>query len=278
MTPVRTVASLRRLLEAWRAAGDTVALVPTMGALHDGHRALVDAARERADRVVASLFVNPRQFAPDEDFERYPRNEARDMARFREFGADCVYAPSADVIYPAGYATTVSVAGPARGLESDLRPGFFDGVATVVLRLLLHSGAGMAVFGEKDYQQLLVITRLVRDLDLPVAIVPVATVREADGLAMSSRNAYLDGGQRRRAPRLHAVLQEARCALASGRPPAGVLETGRKDLEDAFDHVDYLELKDSLTLGPAQRSARLLAAVHLGPARLIDNVPVDLPG
>ena len=278
MTPVRTVASLRRLLKEWRADGATVALVPTMGALHDGHRALVDAARERADRVVASLFVNPRQFSPGEDFERYPRNEARDMARFRDFGVDCVYAPSIDAIYGEGFATTVKVAGPGEGLEEEARPGFFGGVATVVLKLLLQSGADVAVFGEKDYQQLLVVTRLVRDLDLEVAIHAVATVREADGLAISSRNAYLDHGQRRLAPRFHATLQEASSALGSGVPPVRALDTARKALEDAFDRVDYLELRDSLGLGPARRSARLLGAVHLGSTRLIDNVPVDLPG
>ncbi len=281
MTLQRTVVGLRRVLEGWRAAGDTIALVPTMGALHDGHLALVSAARERASRVVASLFVNPRQFGPAEDFDRYPRNEAGDMARFLESGVDIVYAPSLNEIYPEDFATTVSLAGPARGLEADHREGFFEGVATVVLKLLIQTGADMVMFGEKDYQQLLVVTRLVRNLDLPVTIIPVATVREADGLAMSSRNAYLAPDERRRAAKLHEVLEETASALETGASPAAVLSDGLKSLDSVFDAVDYLELRDPLTLDPMEslnRRGRLLAATQLGTIRLIDNVAVDFPG
>ncbi len=281
VTPVRTVVGLRRVLEGWRAAGDTIALVPTMGALHDGHIALISTARELASRVVASLFVNPRQFGPDGDFDRYPRDEARDMARFLESGVDTVYAPTLNEIYPEGFTTTVSLLGPARGLEADHREGFFEGVATVVLKLLLQTGADVAMFGEKDYQQLLVVTRLARDLDLPVTIIPVATAREADGLAMSSRNAYLAPDERRRAAGLHEVLEETASALETGASPAAALSDGLKSLDSVFDAVDYLELRDPLTLDPMEslnRRGRLLAAVHLGTTRLIDNVAVDFPG
>ena len=280
MTPVRAVVGLRRVLEEWRAAGDTIALVPTMGALHDGHVALISKAKELASRVVASLFVNPRQFGPDEDFNRYPSDETRDMAQFHESGVDIVYAPSLNEIYPQGFATTVSLSGPARGLEADHRAGFFEGVATVVLKLLLQTGADMAMFGEKDYQQLLVVTRLARDLDLPVAIIPVATVRETDGLAMSSRNAYLAPDERCRAARLHEVLEETASALETGASPAAVLAVGLRSLDSVFDAVDYLELRDPHTLDPMEslnRRGRLLAAVHLGTTRLIDNVAVDFP-
>ena len=281
MTPVRTVVGLRRILEGWRVAGDTVALVPTMGGLHDGHMALISEASELAGRVVASLFVNPRQFGPAEDFDRYPRDEARDMARFLESGVDMVYAPTLNEIYPEGFATAVSLTGPARGLEADHREGFFEGIATVVLKLLLQTGADMAMFGEKDYQQLLVVTRLVRDLDLPVTIIPVATVREADGLAMSSRNAYLAPDERRRAARLHEILEETARTLETGASPAAVLIDGLKSLDSVFDAVDYLELRDPLTLDPLEsldRRGRLLAAARLGTTRLIDNVAVDFPG
>ncbi|MDE0417738.1 MAG: pantoate--beta-alanine ligase [bacterium] len=281
MTPVRTVAALRRQLDEWRVAGDTVALVPTMGALHDGHMALVRVARERACRVVASLFVNPAQFAPGEDFACYPRDEAGDVARFLEAGVDLVYAPGTQDMYPQGFATTVTPGGAAQGLEADYREGFFSGVATVVLKLFMQTGADVAVFGEKDFQQLVVVRQMVRDLDLRIDIVSVATVREADGLAMSSRNAYLGAEDRRRAAGLFRILTETRDVLDRGEPAAAAIADASRSLRAAFDAVDYLSLRDSVTLGVVEtqtRAARLLSAVRLGGTRLIDNVAVTLPG
>ncbi len=274
---VRSAAELRRSVAAWRAAGERVALVPTMGALHGGHLSLMALARRRADRSVASLFVNPRQFGPGEDAARYPRDEAGDARLLREAGVDLLYAPGAGAIYPPGFATLVSVAGPARGLEADHRPGFFDGVATVVAKLLAQALPDEAIFGEKDYQQLLVVRRLALDLDLPTRIVAAPTAREADGLAMSSRNAWLDADGRRRAPALYRALETAAAALAAGAPPAATLAAGLAALRAAFDRVDYLEWRDAATLAPlaaAERPGRLLAAVRLGPVRLIDNLAV----
>lgn len=281
MTPVRTVAALRRQLDEWRVAGDTIALVPTMGALHDGHLALVRAARERACRVVASLFVNPTQFAPGEDFARYPRDEAGDVARFLDAGVDLVYAPGREDMYPPGFATAVTPSGAARGLEADYREGFFSGVATVVLKLFAQTGADAAVFGEKDYQQLVVVKQMVRDLDLRIDIVPVATVREADGLAMSSRNAYLGATERERAAGLFRILTETRGVLGEGKPPDVAVRNASRRLEAAFDAVDYLALRDPVSLDAVETrasTARLLSAVRLGGTRLIDNVAVTLPG
>ena len=281
MTPVRTVAALRRQLDEWRVASDTIALVPTMGALHDGHLALVRAARERARRVVASLFVNPTQFAPGEDFTRYPRDETGDMADFRSAGVDLVYAPGTEDMYPSGFATTVTPGGAAQGLEANHREGFFSGVATVVLKLFMQTGADVAVFGEKDYQQLVVVKQMVRDLDLRIDIVPVATVREADGLAMSSRNAYLGAQDRHRAAGLFRILMETRGVLGEGEPPDIAVRNASRRLEAAFDAVDYLSLRDPVTLGVVETqasAARLLSAVRLGGTRLIDNVAVTLPG
>ena len=281
MTPVRTVAALRRQLDEWRVAGDTVGLVPTMGALHDGHMALVRVARERACRVVASLFVNPAQFAPGEDFASYPRDEASDVARFLDAGVDLVYAPETQDMYPQGFATTVTPGGAAQGLEADYREGFFSGVATVVLKLFMQTGADVAVFGEKDYQQLVVVKQMVRDLDLRIDIVPVATVREADGLAMSSRNAYLGAEERHRAARLFRILTQTRDALGRGEPADTAIVDASRRLETAFDAVDYLSLRDPVTLGAVETkipAARLLSAVRLGGTRLIDNVAVTLPG
>ncbi len=281
MTPVRTVAALRLQLDEWRVAGDTIVLVPTMGALHDGHLALVRVARERARRVVASLFVNPAQFAPGEDFASYPRNEAEDMACFLDAGVDLVYAPEAQDMYPEGFATTVTPGGAAQGLEADYREGFFSGVATVVLKLFMQTRADAAVFGEKDYQQLVVVNQMVRDLDLGIDIVPVATVREADGLAMSSRNVYLGAEDRHRAAGLFRILLETRDVLGGGEPPDTAIRNALRRLEAAFDAVDYLSLRDPVTLGVVEtraRAARLLSAVRLGGTRLIDNVAVTLPG
>lgn len=280
---VRTVAELRARVAAWRAAGLKVGLVPTMGALHAGHLSLVTAARREADRVVASVFVNPTQFGPTEDFSAYPRQEARDALMLAEAGAHLLYAPSVGEMYPEGFATTVSVAGLSEGLCGDVRPGHFQGVATVVSKLLLQALPDVAVFGEKDYQQLQVIRRVVRDLDIPVAVRGAATVREADGLAMSSRNAYLTAAERAVAPALHRVLSGLADRLAGGGEVAApLLDHGRRDLLAAgFAAVDYVELRDAATLAPldrADRPARLLAAVRLGKARLIDNVAVGWGG
>ncbi len=274
----RTVAALRAVVAEWRRQGRRVALVPTMGALHAGHLSLVRLALERAERVVASVFVNPAQFGPNEDFASYPRGEADDAARLRETGAHLMFAPAVEEMYPPGFATTVSVAGVSEGLCGAHRPGHFEGVATVVTKLLLQALPDMAVFGEKDYQQLMVIRRLTRDLDIPVEIVGGATVREADGLALSSRNAYLSPEERRIAPALYRALAETAAALAAGEEAPLLLARAREAvLAAGFRDVEYLELRDAETLAPldrAARPARLLAAARLGRTRLIDNVPV----
>ena len=277
MLTLRQVAELRSTLDGWRAAGQTVALVPTMGALHAGHLSLVAIARAHADRVVASLFVNPRQFAPGEDFASYPRNEAGDAAAFAAAGIDLLWAPDTTAMYPPGFALTLVPEGPALGLEADIRPGFFAGVATVVAKLFTQTGADVAVFGEKDWQQLQVIARMTADLDLRTRILSGATVREPDGLAMSSRNAYLSPQERARAAALHAALARASAALAAGDDVAGVLDRERRHLAEVFDALDYLELRTPQALLPLDRltgPARLLAAVRLGATRLIDNLAV----
>ncbi len=278
MLRLDTVAALRGAVEPWRAAGETVALVPTMGALHRGHLALVEEGLRRCNRVVVSIFVNPTQFGPGEDLASYPRDEADDMAALAALGVDLVFAPPVDEMYPEGFATTVTVARVSEGLCGDIRPAHFPGVATVVAKLLNQCRPDVAVFGEKDYQQLVVIRRLVRDLDIPVEIVGVPTVREADGLAMSSRNAYLSPRERETAGRLNALLGAIAGRIAGGEPPARAVAWGRKRLAaEGFASIDYLELRDAETLAPVDvlgRPARLLAAVRLGAARLIDNVPV----
>ncbi|MCH7931128.1 MAG: pantoate--beta-alanine ligase [Proteobacteria bacterium] len=275
---VDTVADLRRAVDAWRADGHGVGLAPTMGALHAGHLALVEEARRRCPRVVVSVFVNPAQFAPGEDFDEYPRDEAGDMAKLAALGVDLVFAPGRDEIYPAGFATTVTVAGVGDGLCAATRPHFFAGVATVVTKLLVQCLPDVAVFGEKDYQQLVVVRRLARDLDIPVEIVGVPTVREADGLAMSSRNAYLTPDERRIAGGLNVLLADVAGRVARGEAASGALAWGRQRLEGmGFDSIDYLELRDAETLEPVARAirpARVLAAVCIGGARLIDNRPV----
>jgi len=277
----RTVADLRAAVAAWRARGETVALVPTMGALHAGHRALIDAGRRHCRRVVVSLFVNPAQFSPGEDFARYPRDEAADAAFVGAAGADLLYAPAVDAIYPPGFATTVTVAGGlADGLCGPFRPGHFAGVATVVAKLLIQCGADAACFGEKDWQQLQVIRRLGADLDIATRIVGVATVREPDGLALSSRNAYLSPPYRAVAPTLHRAIRDAADAFAGGMPAADATAAAVAALKgDGFDPIDYVAICDAETLQPLDRfeldrPARVFAAARLGPARLIDNVPV----
>jgi pantoate--beta-alanine ligase len=277
----RSVAALHQTVAVWRARRERVGLVPTMGAIHDGHLALVRAARSQGERVVASLFVNPKQFGPSEDFAAYPRNEAADCAAFRRAGVDLVFIPTVAEMYPPGFATTVQVAGVSEGLDGAHRPGHFDGVATVVAKLLLQCLPDAAYFGEKDYQQLMVVHRLVRDLAIPVRIEGVATVREADGLALSSRNAYLSPVERQIAPLIHRVLRDAASSVV--RQPdavAAALECGITRLGAGGFAVDYLELRGAADLAPMTRlsgPARLLAAAHLGSTRLIDNIPV-LPG
>jgi pantoate--beta-alanine ligase len=274
----RTVAGLRQAVGGWRAKGERVGLVPTMGALHRGHLALVEAARRQCERVVASLFVNPKQFGPREDFAAYPRDEAADLAKFREAGVDLVFAPSVEEMYPPGFASNIRIAGVSEALEGAHRPGHFDGVATVVAKLLLQCLPDAAFFGEKDYQQLMVVRHLVRDLDIPVRIEGVATVREPDGLALSSRNVYLSPEGRRVAPRLHQVMTDTAAALRE-RPDsvASALAAGISALEGVGFVTDYLELRDAADLSPMitlDRPARLLAAARLGRTRLIDNIAV----
>ncbi len=278
LATVRGAADLRARVAAWRAGGDTVALVPTMGALHEGHLSLARLARERAGRVVASLFVNPGQFGPDEDFAAYPRDEIGDCALLASAGCDLLYAPPESDIYPAGFSTTVSVAGVSAGMEGEVRPGHFAGVATVVAKLLIAVAPDIAVFGEKDYQQLQVIRRLTRDLGLPVEIVGAPTVRDIDGLALSSRNAYLTPVQRAVAPALHRALLEAAGTVAGGLAVSAVEAEAKARLGAAgFDGVDYFEVRSPSDLGrlgpgPIDGSARILAAARLGKTRLLDNV------
>jgi pantoate--beta-alanine ligase len=274
----RSVAALREAVAGWRARQDTVALVPTMGALHRGHLALVEAAHRQCRRVVASLFVNPKQFGPREDFAAYPRDEAADLAKFREAGVDLVFAPTVAEMYPAGFATGVQVAGIGETLEGAHRPGHFDGVATVVSKLLLQCLPDAAFFGEKDYQQLIVVRRMAHDLDIPVRIEGIATVREPDGLALSSRNVYLSAAERRIAPSLHRVLNDTAVAIVAAPDEADAsLQSGLALLREAGFVPDYLELRAAADLSPMSaldRPARLLAAAHLGRTRLIDNIPV----
>ena len=286
MTPpsiVRTVAELRQIVSQWRRQGSTIGFVPTMGALHDGHLSLVRLAQTRAHKVVASIFVNPKQFGVNEDFDRYPRQEQADAEKLASVGADLLFAPTVAEMYPEGFATTVSVSGVTEGLCGAARLGHFDGVATVVTKLLLQCLPDIAVFGEKDYQQLMTIKRLARDLDIPVEIIGGPTLREADGLAMSSRNAYLSASDRRTAAALPATLRRIISALETGDANTEKLlaEGVTALLAAGFQSVDYLELRDGETLTPVttiMRPARLLVAARLGKTRLIDNMAVLPPG
>jgi pantoate--beta-alanine ligase len=274
---VRTSEELALALAKYRNGG-TVALVPTMGALHAGHLALVDEAKRRADRVVATIFVNPKQFGAGEDFGRYPRREDEDVRLLQEHGCDLLWIPTAEDIYPKGFATTISVSGVSERWEGEARPGHFDGVATVVARLLLSVSPDIAVFGEKDFQQLAVIRRLVADLIEGVEIVAVPTVREPDGLALSSRNGYLSAEERRRAVALPNVMNEAARAIRAGQPVSSALEESKQVLIEAgFLRVDYFALVDAGTLEPLDAPAgemRLIAAAVIGSTRLIDNLAV----
>jgi pantoate--beta-alanine ligase len=275
----RTIADLQTREAAWKAAGERIGLVPTMGALHRGHTALVAAARAQCRRVVTSIFVNPKQFGPNEDLAAYPRREAADLEMLERARVDLAFVPTAAEIYPPGFATLVRVGGLGEGLCGAHRPGHFDGVTTVVAKLLLQSLPDAAYFGEKDYQQLTIVRRLVRDLDIPVRIEGVATVREPDGLALSSRNQYLSPDERRSAPVLAQVLREIAAAL--GAVPTAVgreLARGRERLGKAGFAVEYLEIREAETLAAVVSEvtmpSRVFAAGRLGRTRLIDNMPI----
>src|SRR5580704_9708673 len=272
---VTTVDALRERVAAWRREDARIGLVPTMGALHGGHLALVRATGKRCNKTIVSIFVNPAQFAPHEDFDRYPRTLEADREKLAD-SADLVFAPGTTEMYPDGFATKVEVAGPALGLESDFRPHFFAGVATVVAKLLLAAMPDLAMFGEKDYQQLLVIRQLARDLALPVEIAGGAIVREDDGLALSSRNAYLDPRERAVAGRLNLVLKDAVARLRTGDAPHAVERTAAAALLGAgFDSVDYVAVRDAASLAAIMQPTganRVLAAVRIGKTRLIDNI------
>ena len=267
---VRTLPALKAELASLRAHGATIGFVPTMGALHDGHLALVRHAKSLCDKVVVSIFVNPLQFAPTEDLDRYPRDEAGDIARLQSVGCDLVYLPTVDVLYPGNFVSRIEMNGPALDLETDFRPQFFSGVATVVSKLFNQVRPDVAVFGEKDFQQLAVVRAMVRDFDMGIEIVGMPTVREADGLALSSRNAYLTPEERAIAPKLHQTLE----AIRDGAD----IEQAKADLKNAgFGPIDYIALRDADTLGditPETKSRRLLAALWLGKTRLIDNIAV----
>ncbi|MEI8394038.1 MAG: pantoate--beta-alanine ligase [Rhodospirillaceae bacterium] len=275
---VRTVVALRAVIAEWRRAGETVALIPTMGYLHEGHLALVTRGRVLCNRTVATLFVNPTQFSPTEDLARYPRDEAGDAAKLAGAGCNLLFAPDVAEMYPPDFSTSITVGGVSEGLCGTFRPQMFGGVAVVVTKLLLQALPDVALFGEKDYQQLQVIRRFVRDLDIPVRIEGVPTVRESDGLAMSSRNSYLSAEERARAPALNRALTVAAERLAGGETAAAVFEDARIAVQAAgFAKIDYIELCDADSLAPVdrvERPARLLAAAWLGRARLIDNLSV----
>ena len=276
---VRTVSDLRAVVAGWRREGARVAVVPTMGALHDGHLSLVRAAVADADRVIVTLFVNPRQFNSAADLAAYPRTEDSDAAMLAPFGVDLLYAPEPAAMYPEGFSTTVSVSGVSEGLCGAHRPGHFDGVSTVVAKLFLQSGADAAFFGEKDFQQLQVVRRMARDLDIAVEIVGCPTVRESDGLALSSRNARLSEAERRVAPVLaEALIQAARKIEAGMLVSDAILAAEAMVLAAGFARVEYIELRAEVDLEPLavlDRPARLLAAAWLGDTRLIDNVSVS---
>jgi pantoate--beta-alanine ligase len=274
----RRVSEVRARVADWRKAGFSVGLVPTMGALHDGHLTLVREALKAADRAVVSIFVNPIQFGPNEDFAAYPRTEDADLAKLSTVGASLLFAPTVAEMYPQGFSTAITVSGVSEGLCGTTRPGHFSGVATVVTKLLQQVQPDVAVFGEKDYQQLQVLRRLVRDLDIPVTVLGVPTVREADGLARSSRNAYLSPAERAVAPTLYRALVDAAAAIKGGMDVAPALAAAKAAILAAgFASIDYLELRAADGLAPlaaVDRPARILVAARLGRTRLIDNLAV----
>lgn len=273
---VRTLVELRAVTAAWRRAGETSALIPTMGALHEGHLELVRLGQKRARRTMTSIFVNPTQFAPHEDFSRYPRDEAGDVAKLATVDCDVVWAPHADEMYRPGAATRVVPKGAALGLETDFRPHFFEGVATVCCKLFTQSQANVAIFGEKDYQQLCVVRQMAHDLDLPIEIVGMKTVREADGVAMSSRNRYLSPEDRALAPLIHKVIVEVAAKIKAGEDADKATGKASAALTAAGFKVDYVAVRDPATLtghdGSGRSPCRVLVAAWLGKTRLIDNV------
>jgi len=276
---VRTLHDLRKVTAKWRERGHTIGLVPTMGALHAGHISLVKLAKKKTDRAVVSIFVNPTQFAPNEDLSRYPRDEAGDLKKLHDANADLVWAPSVAEMYPEGFSTGVRAGSTAKDLEGTFRPHHFDGVATVCAKLFNQVTPDVAFFGEKDFQQLTVLRQMVRDLDMPLKLVGVPTKRDVDGLALSSRNAYLSEAERKIAPELYAVISALAGDVAAGADiPSGVANAKRKLASAGFAKVDYIEIRDAETLEPAAtaggRPLRVLAACWLGKTRLIDNVAV----
>ena len=276
---LRNIPALRAKVLAWRSAGESIALVPTMGALHAGHLGLMTLARQHVRRVLVSIFVNPAQFAPGEDLSTYPRPFADDIEKLRVQGVDGLFAPEAGAVYPPGFCSGIEVAGPAKaGLEDRFRPNHFGGVTTVVGKLLNMAQPDVAVFGEKDFQQLAVVKRMVADLDMAVKIIGAPTTREADGLALSSRNVFLSDAERARAPQLHGVLQECGRGIAAGEAVEDVLAAGLVRLAQAGFVTDYLELRQAHSLGPklpgTEGALRLLVAARLGSTRLIDNIAV----
>ena len=280
MQSIREANQLPVALVALRAGGKSLALVPTMGALHAGHIALVEEARRRADRVVATIFVNPLQFGANEDLDRYPRQEEQDAEMLEQAGCDLLWLPQAQDMYPPGFATTVSVEGLSDRWDGEARPGHFDGVATVVAKLLCAVRPDIAIFGEKDFQQLAVIRRMTQDLQLGVEILGHPTIRDADGLALSSRNAYLSADERQTALALPQALNKAAAQIQSGTPVADSLAQAKERLTAAgFARIDYVALVNALTLEPLDRAGgpmRLIAAAVIGRTRLIDNIAVDL--
>lgn len=279
MKIIRTRAELRALTETWRREGSVIGVVPTMGALHEGHLSLVRGAEAQADRVIVTLFVNPTQFNNPEDLKNYPKTEEDDVRKLAPFAVDVLWAPGAEEMYPQGFATKITVGGISEGLCGGDRPGHFDGVATVVTKLLTQTDADLAFFGEKDWQQLQVVTRLVADLDLRARIVGMPTVREADGLALSSRNLRLTAQERAAAAALPAEMKRAAEAMSGGADAAEALAAARAAvLAAGFDAVDYLELRDGATLAPLDKAtptARIFAAAHIGAVRLIDNMALS---
>ena len=275
---LRRLGPLRKQIARWRAEGQTIALLPTMGALHAGHLRLARLAHKKCDRAIVSIFVNPAQFAPHEDLHRYPRDLAGDLSKLADAGTDLVWAPSAAVMYPDGFATRIIPDGAGLGLETEFRPHFFTGVATVCTKLFTQVAPDIAIFGEKDYQQLQVIRQLVRDLDLPLKILASATIRERDGLAMSSRNSYLSRSERQIAPLLYAQLRAVASKVKGGGRISAATTSAKKTLTKAGFKVDYFEVRDARSLATVKTGhphpLRVLAAARLGKTRLIDNCAV----
>lgn len=275
---IRSSAELREKVATWKRSGMLVGVVPTMGALHDGHMSLVQAARKQSDRVIVTIFVNPMQFNNKDDLTKYPRDEGHDLAMLEAEGVDVLFAPGVDEVYPEGFATVVSVSGVSEPLEGAFRPGHFEGVATVVCKLFGMTQAGRAFFGEKDWQQLQVVRRLVADLNIPIRIIGCPTIREADGLAMSSRNVRLSAEERALAPRLHEIMQATAATLRAGAPFEPTMDAARAAvLEAGFREIDYLECRSTEGLRPMcalSGPARMLVAAWLGDVRLIDNIEV----